>query len=159
MRFIEALNEKEGTPEASIEYFRKPHFGYDKEDRANLAVKLNQLSLMSSRVFKLKDFWDKQKESKLIDQFVKATFRLGKEYGVVNSNKQDFDTYKYIIENLFSREKKEADIIFNMEPGFNFKGLFKGDKFSIAKVRHDEGEAKTGAWASKERKELEKLNK
>jgi len=148
---------KEGTPEASVEYFRKPQFGYDKQDRGNLAVRLNQLSLLTSKVFKLKDFWDKQKESKLVEQFVKATFHLGKEYGIVEKSRKDFESYKYIIDNLFSREKKEQDIIFFMEPGFNFKGLFKGERFSIAKIKHDEGEAETGKWAHKEKKELEKL--
>lgn len=159
MRLTEALlfEIKEGSPEASVEYFRKPQFGYDKKDRAALAARLNQLSLLTSKEFRLKDFWDKQKESKLVDQFVKATFQLGKEYGIIDNHKKDFDTYKYIIDNLFSREKREQDITFFMEPGFNFKGLFKGERFSIAKIKHDKQEAEIGKWAHKERKELEKL--
>ena len=35
--------------------------------------------------------------------------------------------------------------------------LFKDERFSISKVRHDEGEAEQGAWAKKEKEELERL--
>ena len=148
---------KESIPEATVEYFRKPQYGYDKQGRANLAVRLSQLSLLTTKNFKLEEFWRKQDESKLVEQFIKATFKLGKEYGIYDGPKKDFETYQYIIDNLFSRNKQESDIIFYMEPGFDFKGSFKGEKFSIAKIKHDEGEAETGKWAHKEKKELEKL--
>jgi len=134
----------EGTPEASIEYFRKAQYGYDKEGRGALAVRLNRLNILTTKVFKLRDFWEKQKESELIEQFIKATFGLSKKYGIADRGKKDFETYQYVVENLFSTKNK-SDITFYIESGYNFKGLLKGEKFSISKIKREE------------KKELEKL--
>ena len=151
------LNEQKETPEASIEYFREPTYGYDEQDRGNLAVKLSQFSILATKTLRLKEFWDKRKESKLAEQFIKATFELGRKYKVIDNTKRDFESYKSVVENLFGTKKPKGDIIFYLEPGYNFKGLFKEERFSIARVKHDEGEAKRGAWAKKERGELTKL--
>jgi hypothetical protein len=159
MKFEEALylEQKEGSPEAAIEYFRKAQYGYDKENKGALAVKLSQFSILTTKEMPLKDFWDRRKDSKLVEQFVKATLKLGKKYKVIEKEKEDFETYSFVVENMFGRKKPELDIVFDMEPGYNFKGLFKGEKFSIAKVKHDEEEAERGAWATKEKEELGKL--
>jgi hypothetical protein len=149
------LEQKEGTPEASIEYFRKAQYGYDKEGKGALAVKISQFSLLKIRTVKLKDFWDEKKESKLVEQFVKATFNLGKKYKIIDNHKIDFETYQYIVENLFSAKKPQSDIIFDMEPGYDFKGFSEKEKFSISKIRHDESEVERGNWHT--RKELKKL--
>ena len=159
MKLVDALMEdkKEGTPEAAVEYFRKPHYGMDKQGRANLAVKLNQLSILTSKTFTLKEFWDIKDESKLVEQFIKATLELGRTYGIIDNTKMDFENYQYVVDNLFGTKKMKNDITFLMEPGYNFKGLFQKEKFSISKIKHDDEEAKRGAWAHKEKKELEKL--
>jgi len=128
---------REGTIEASIEYFRKAQYGYGKESIGALEVRLSQSNTLATKVFKLREFWEKQKESKLIEQFVKVTFELGKKYGILKFNKKDFETYQYIVESLFSTDKRESDITFYMKPGYNFKGFLKGEKFNIFKIKHD----------------------
>ena len=147
--------EPEGISEAGIEYYRDPILGLDKYGRGKLAVKMAQFSILTQTKLSLKEFWEKREEKRLIDQFIRATLSLGKKYGL--SDKYTFANYEDVVDQLFGTQKRQLDVVFEMEPGFDFKGNFREDKFSITKVRHDKEEAETGAWAAKEKKELEKI--
>jgi hypothetical protein len=149
---------KSDTPEVAVEYFRKGHEKYDPQSRSNLMVKLSQLSLLQTKTYTLKDFYDLRKDSKLIGQFVRATFLLAREYDILKNKKEDFESFQYVVDNLFGMSKRKNDITFYMEPGFDFKGVFKTNRFSISKMEHDKEEASRGSWAAKEREELRKID-
>lgn len=147
---------KGGSPEAAVEYFRKGHSGYDPASRSNLMATLSQLSLLKTKTFTLKEFWDMKDDDKLINQFVLATFLLAREYGILKNKKENFEAFQYVVDNLFGMSKRKNDITFHMEPGYDFKGVFKTNRFSISKMEHDKEEARIGSWAAKERDELRK---
>lgn len=138
---------RKGITEAGIEYYT--YGGY-------LRVKLSQWSILRSTDFSLEQFWKQKSKEKLVDQFIKATYSIAKKYGL--NKPYTFEGFQDIVNVLFYKSKRDLDILFDFEPGFDFKGLHKENKFSIEKIVHDEEEAKTAKWAQKERGELLKLN-
>ena len=154
MKLYEVV-EKEPEPnyETSVEYRRS--WNADNTGPKHLAVIMSQLSLLKTTKVGLKEFWD-NRNKKLIDQFIRATLKYGKRYTL--SDEYSFDNYEDVVDSLFGRkEASPADIIFELEPGFKFKGNFEDDKFSITRIRHDKKEAERGIWARKEGEELAKL--
>jgi hypothetical protein len=138
---------RKGITEAGIEYYT--HGGY-------LRVKFSQWSIMRSTDFSLEQFWKQKSKEELVNQFIKATYSIAKRYGL--NKPYTFEGFQDIVDALFYKSKRDLDILFDFEPGFDFKGLYKEDRFSIEKIAHDEEEAKTAKWAQKERGELSKLN-
>ena len=150
MRFRQILrlhenDVKEGTPETAVEY-------YWSEQENSIMVNLSKLSLLTVDKLKLKEFWDLRDEKDLINQFVKATMKIAARMGFESEGKTEYQKYKNLVEKMFKPRGGKLDITFFLEPGYNFKGLFDKDKFSISKVVYDEAELKQ----SKKEQEYEK---
>ena len=101
-------------------------------------------------------FWNKKEEIKLVDQFIRATLKIGKNHGLKDT--YTFENLEKVVSDLFARQKQEPDVAFKVEPGAEFEPSFKNDKFSIQRVKFDKEEADTGEWVAKEKEELKKLN-
>jgi hypothetical protein len=155
LTLLEQQKDPTGTPETGIEYYTNAILGYDKDGDPEIEVALSQMSLLKVTKMSLREFWNKRDDKKLVEQFIKATLGIAKKYGI--NSKYTYESYHKAVKELFQKHNDKLDILFELEPGYNFKGLFKDDKFSIHKIRHDKGEAETGAWARKEREELSKL--
>lgn len=140
MKLTEAL-QPESTPETAIEYYRDAK----RPENESLMVALSKFSLLTVDEMTLKEFWDKKQDIELVNQFIKATMNIGlKTYKLKPKGDTEFDKYKSIITILFDKKRATADIKFELEPGYDFKGVFGKDKFSITKIRHDREEASSG---------------
>lgn len=125
----------EETAEIAIEY-------YWSEPEQSLMVDLSKFSLLTVEKMKLKDFWGLREKSELVNQLIKATMKIAKKMGFESEGTSDYQKYKNLVDKLFRQKRVRNDITFFLEPGFNFKGLFNDDKFSISKIEYDTDEIK-----------------